>query len=105
MLRKIANASTDPRHIKTGKADGECGHNVETPIPAMKDGEAVPDLRNKLKHPGQDDDDGRDQMHGNGEVAHGIARDVAMREVLTPRLLRGSSQSRHPVERCHFKGK
>jgi len=86
MLRKVANAATDPHHIKTGKADRESGHNVETPIPAMKRGKAIPDLRDQLKYSGENYDDRREKVHGDGEIAHGIARDVTMSYVLTPSM-------------------
>ena len=43
-------------------ADGEGGHHVEAPIPAMEYRKALADLRNQLKPSGQDDDDRREKM-------------------------------------------
>ena len=39
VLGKIANASTNPHHVKAGEADRERGHDVKAPIPAMQERE------------------------------------------------------------------
>src|SRR5882762_10797635 len=85
-LRKVAMTSTDPKHIQAGTAERESGQHEYAPIPAMKCGKAVADLRNKLERSGEDYDDGRENMHGNGEIAHGRARNVPMRHESIPRL-------------------
>ena len=50
----------------------------------MKGGKAIPDLRDQLKYSGENYDDRREKVHGDGEIAHGVARDVTMRYMLTP---------------------
>lgn len=65
----------------------------------MKDRKAVADLRNNLHRSTQDDDDGRDQMYGDGRVAHSIARDVAMRHAFVPRR-QIPARRRKPIEHC-----
>ena len=102
MLGEVANAAADPHHVKAREADSESGHDVEPPIPAMKGGNPVADLRNQLKQSGEDDCDRRDDMDGNREVAHGIAGDDPMRDGFAP----GdpiSAQGGQAVEGRYFK--
>jgi hypothetical protein len=86
-LRDVTHASTDPQHVQTRTADRESGQHVETPVPAMKGRCALSDLRDQLNRSAEDDEDGRQQMHGDGDIADGVARDVPMRHEPVPRLV------------------
>src|ERR1700687_438606 len=101
-LRKVANASPDPRHIQTGHAERARGQHVDTPVPAMKGGKAIPDLRNQLRRSGEHDDDGRSNVHDDGEIAHTIAGDITMSYKLTPSV-EVPPQRRKAIERRYSK--
>jgi hypothetical protein len=46
VLRYVADGSANPGHVKTSRGDSDGGQHIDTPVPAMKDGKAIPDLRN-----------------------------------------------------------
>jgi hypothetical protein len=69
----------------------------------MKGGGVLPYLRNKLNQPGENDNHGRRKMHGDSEVAHGIAGNISMRYVVAPGPLRSPSRGCHTVERRYGK--
>src|ERR1700722_12207098 len=98
VYRKIANASPYPSHVKTGHAEGDGGQHVDTSIPAVKDWKAVTDLRNQLNRPGEHDDRSRSDMHDHGDIAHGKAGNVTVREVP---LVVVPTQRGKSVERCY----
>ena len=84
MLKRAANASSDPRHIQTGHAEDDNSQDVDASVPAMKRGKAVSDTGNKLHGSGEHDEGGRSDMHGHGEIADGVARDVTVRDEFAP---------------------
>jgi hypothetical protein len=69
----------------------------------MKRRKARANLRNKLKHSRDNYDDGRGQMYGDGQIAHGIAGNKPMRYGFTPRM-KISSQRGKPIETPNRKG-
>ena len=86
MLRRVANGSTEPKHVQTGAAERESGHDVDAPQPAMKDGEAVANLRNQLQHSRKDDDRGREHVHADDKIAKRLTGRVAVSHEFIPRL-------------------
>jgi len=86
VLRKVANRPAHPHHVETGKANGERGHEIKTSVPAMKEWGPVPDLRNQLNRPSENDDDSRNQMNCDGQIARCIAGAVPVRHGFVPRL-------------------
>src|SRR5258707_7465521 len=80
----------------------ECGQHVESAIPAMKGGKAVPDVRNQLKRSDNSNHTGEQNMHGKGGIAHGFARDVPMDKDVTPSL-KIPTQRRKTIERRNTK--
>src|SRR5215469_8407963 len=104
VLRKVARATTEPSHIKTGHARGGSRQHIDAPIPTMENRKAASDLWNQLNRPRQHDDDGRSKMHGNGEITHPIARDVTVSDELAPRTVIAAN-SCHTVERGDSKRK
>jgi hypothetical protein len=101
VLRKVANASPDPSNIKTGNAEGEGGQHINTPVPAMKGGKAVPDLRNQLNRSGEHDDDGRSNVHDDRPVSPGDPRQITISK--PPRMV-VAAQRCEPIERRDDKG-
>src|ERR1700694_1743016 len=102
-LRKVTNASPDPCHIQTGHAERARGQHVDTPVPAMKGGKAVPDPRNQLSRSGEHDDDGRSDVHGDGEIAHTIPADETVTYKLAPSVVI-TAQRRKAIEGRYGKG-
>src|SRR5206468_256529 len=85
VLRDVANGPADPNHIKTDDADRESGRYVDTPVPAMNGWCAVPDPGDELNRSAGDNHDGQEKMHGDGQIAHGVAGDIPVRHDGVPR--------------------
>jgi hypothetical protein len=84
VLNKVADRSSAPHHVQAGDAGHEHGWHVDTTIPTMKCRRVASDLRDELKRSAHDDDDGQEQMHGDGDIAHRVARHVSVRHDFVP---------------------
>jgi hypothetical protein len=85
VLDKVTGRSaTDPYQVEPGKAGRASGQQVDASVPAVEGGGAGPDVRNKLKRSPADDDDGQENVHGDSQIAHGVALDVATRKDIVP---------------------
>src|ERR1700722_12257137 len=72
VLRQIADATTEPQHVKSGQAKGKGGHEVEPAVPAMKGWKAEADSWDELYRSTQEDEDGRAQMNSHDQIFHGM---------------------------------
>src|SRR5262249_48922090 len=100
VLREVTGRSSDPSHVKPGRAHGDGREHVDAAVVAMKRRETASDRWNELEDSGERDHDGRCEMQGYGEVAYGVARDVPATDELAP-TVKVAAQRGEAVERAY----
>src|ERR1700730_7367957 len=97
MCNIAGDVSPGQSQIEASDTHCESDQHIYPPIPAMKDGKASPDLRNKLKRSAENYRGGEQKMRGKCGIADCVAGDISMGKGFVPRL-QIPSRSRKTIE-------